>query len=181
MPDPSVSAALAEAYAVAPSDKVNIHTLELRHPAFLNDAGDPDSIWVTTNGADVVATIEAAAPVRGGEAVSFVSYPFRFRLAPIENTASQELEMAIDAVDRRIIENLDLAAAYGAKIQMCYRPFLSDDLDGPQMIPPPVFTLSNVRVDPLTCTARARIDIDLGGAFPNRNYTAAEFPALIGQ
>lgn len=181
MPDPSVEQALKEAYATAPSDEVIIHTLELRHPAFTDDAGNPDSIWVTTNEVDVEATIEDDAPVRGGEAVTFLAFPFRFRLAPIENTAVQELELAIDAVDRRIIENLDAAASFGAKIQICYRPYLSSDLSEPQMDPPPEFTLSSVKADSLSVTGRCRVDIDLDGAFPRRIYTAAEFPALIGQ
>src|SRR5689334_300949 len=145
MPDPSVEAALKEAYAVAPADEVINHTLELRHPAFTDEAGNPDSIWVTTNEDDVTATIEASAPLHGGEAVTFLSFPFRFRLAPIENNATQELELAIDNVDRRIVQNLDAAMAYGSKIQMCYRPFLASDLSTPQMDPPPVFTLSNVK------------------------------------
>ena len=34
MPDPAMSAALAEAYASAPVDQVIHHTLELWHPAF---------------------------------------------------------------------------------------------------------------------------------------------------
>src|SRR5689334_19309549 len=145
MPDPSVQAALKEAYSVAPSDEVIIHGLELRHPSFTDEDGNPDSIWVTTNEKDVTATLEAGAPLHGGEAVTFTSFPFRFRLAPIENTATQELELAIDNVDRRLIENLDAAMAYGSKIQMCYRPFLASDLSTPQMDPPPVFTLSNVK------------------------------------
>lgn len=181
MPDPSVTLAMKEAYTLAPADEVIIHTLELRHPAFTAENGSPDSIWVTVEENAVAATIEAAAPVRGGQVVTFVSFPFRFRLAPIENSAGQELEVAIDNVDRRIVENLDAAAAYGAKIQMCYRPYLASDLTAPQMDPPPVYTLSQVKVDPLTVTARARIDIDLNGAFPRHLYTATEFPALLGQ
>ena len=34
MPDPTLSAALKEAYAIAPTDEVIYHTLELWHPAF---------------------------------------------------------------------------------------------------------------------------------------------------
>ena len=34
MPDPALSAALAEAYAAAPIDQVILHTLEIWHPAF---------------------------------------------------------------------------------------------------------------------------------------------------
>jgi hypothetical protein len=47
MPDPSVEAALKEAYASAPSDDVIIHTLELRQRLLVDD-GALDSIWVTT-------------------------------------------------------------------------------------------------------------------------------------
>ena len=35
MPDPSLSAAIKEAYASAPTDTVILHTLELRHPDFV--------------------------------------------------------------------------------------------------------------------------------------------------
>jgi hypothetical protein len=181
VPDPSVEAALKEAYASAPSEDVIVHTLEVRHPLFVDEDGNPDSIWVTTNESPITATIEEDAPVRGGEAVDFVSFPFTFSLAPIENTAVKEIQITIDNVDRRIVENLDLAVADTTKIQVCYRPFLASDLTGPQMDPPPTFTLSSVTVTALTVTARARISIDLNGAFPRRIYTAAEFPALIGQ
>jgi hypothetical protein len=181
MPDPSMSDAIREAYATAPADDVVIHTLELRHPGFVDDDGNPDSIWVTTNNEDVVATIEADAPLKGGQAVTFRHFAFNFQLASIEAGTTPTLQVSLDAVDRRIVENLDLAIVQPTKIVMCYRPFLASDLGEPQMIPPATFTLSDVKVDPLTVTAQARIDIDLDGAFPRRVYTAAEFPALIGQ
>src|SRR6478672_6481090 len=124
MPDPSISDALKEAYAVAPDDETILHMLELRHPSFVDEAGNPDSIWLTLNEEDIAATLEDGAPVKGGETVTFLSFPFQFRLAPIENTAAQELELAIDNVDRRIVENLDLAMASATKIEICYRPYL---------------------------------------------------------
>ena len=39
MPDVTLSEALREAYASAPSDVVILHTLELRHPDFKNESG----------------------------------------------------------------------------------------------------------------------------------------------
>jgi hypothetical protein len=181
MPDPSVSEALKEAYAVAPDDEVIIHTLELRHPNFVDEEGNPDSIWVTTNEEDIAATLEVGAPVKGGETVTFLSFPFQFRLAPIENSAAQELELAIDNVDRRIIQNLDLAMASATKIEMCYRPYLASDLSEPQMDPAPTYTLSQAKADGLTVRGRARVGINLNVKFPREVYTAAKFPALIGQ
>lgn len=41
--------------------------------------------------------------------------------------------------------------------------------------------LSNVKVDPLSMRAAARVDIDLNGAFPRNAYDAVQFAALIGQ
>jgi hypothetical protein len=181
MPDPSVSDALKEAYAIAPDTALIHDTLELRHPLFIDEEGNPDSIWITTNVEPVTATLEEAAPVKGGQVVTFVSFPFQFALAPIENSAAQDLELAIDNVDRRIIENLDLAMASATKIEICYRPYLESDLSGPQMDPPPTFTLSQVKADALTVRGRARVSINLNVSFPRRLYTAVEFPALIGQ
>jgi hypothetical protein len=41
MPDPTLSEAIQEAYAHAPSDAIILHTLELRHPDFRDDSGQP--------------------------------------------------------------------------------------------------------------------------------------------
>lgn len=180
MPDPTMSEALAEAYAVAPADEVIIHTLELRHPAFVNDAGQPDSAWLTTNETDIACTLEVGAPVRSGQSVLFRALAFRFRLAPIELVTRPELQVEIDNVSRLIIQQLDRAKGDPRKILMCYRPFLASDRSAPEMVPPPTYTLSNVKVDPLMARGTARIDLDFNRAFPSRVYTAAEFPGLIG-
>ena len=44
MPNTLLSEALREAYASAPSDVVILHTLELRHPSFLDDDGQHNDI-----------------------------------------------------------------------------------------------------------------------------------------
>lgn len=180
MPDPSVSAALREAYAIAPAGDITLATIELRHPLFIDDDGNPDSIWVVRDWTDLVATIEAGAPIKGGEEVTFRAFAFDVTLPPVENAPSPEIDVAIDNVDLRIIENLDLAIADGNKILICFRPYLTSDLSGPQMIPPPTFELRDVKVDSRTARGKARLDIDLSGVFPRRVYTAQEFPGLIG-
>ena len=180
MPDPSVSDALKEAWAIAPASEIILPTVELRHPLFVDDDGYPDSIWVVRDWTDLEATIEAGAPVKGGLTVTFRAFAIEIALPPIENAPTPEIDVAIDNVDMRIVENLDLAIADGNKIEICFRPYLVSDLSGPQMIPPPTFTLSDVRVDSRTARGKARLDIDLSGVFPRRVYTAREFPGLIG-
>lgn len=182
MPDPTISDALAEAMAIAPDDEVVIDTLEIRHPSFIDESGNPDSIWLTTNGVDVEAPIEDGAPVKGGLVITWRSFAFSFALARIEPGVGAEIEIRIDNTDRRIVEALDRAATEPTKIIMCYRPFLSNDLDGgPQMIPPPQYVLSQASAQVLAVTGRARVAIDLAGPFPRYRYTATEYPGLIGQ
>jgi len=63
---------------------------------------------------------------------------------------------------------------------MCYRPWLNGDRTGPQMLVPPVYTLSNVKVGVFRVTARANTGADLGVAFPRELYKPGKFPGLIG-
>ena len=68
MPDASVRDALAEAYALAPSDDIVLHTLEVRHPPFVDDGGSPDSMWSVADDEDIQARIEVGATVSAGAA-----------------------------------------------------------------------------------------------------------------
>jgi hypothetical protein len=52
MPDPTLSEAIQEAYAHAPSDAIILHTLELRHSDFRDDAGNPTAIRVVRDQVD---------------------------------------------------------------------------------------------------------------------------------
>ena len=64
MPDPSLSAALQEAYAAAPSDVVILHTLDIRHPAFdrpirvVRNFAD-EATWTALGGDEVHAVLDA--------------------------------------------------------------------------------------------------------------------------
>lgn len=180
MADESMTEALKEAYATAPADDVAIACLELAHPSFVNEAGQPDSAWATPNEVPIDATLEPDAPVRPGETVRFTSVAFRLKMAPIDTTAKPQLQLQIDNVSRFLIPQLDRAAADYRPITLRVRTYLESDLSIPQKLPVPAFTLSDVKANLLTCVCTARIDMDFGGAFPKRTYTAEEFPALVG-
>lgn len=179
MPDPTMSEAMREAYAVAPSNRFVHVTLEIRHPNFIDDNGVVDSIWLTTNGKDITARLEAAAPVKPLQQVIFRSFGFRFKLARIEPGTGAELEILIDNVDRRIVQAINKASKGFIKTVMCYRAFMSDDLAAPSMTPRS-FVLSDCSANSMTVTAKARVAIDLLGAFPRHLFTATEYPGLIG-
>ena len=56
MPNNALSEALREAYASAPSDVVILHTLELRHPSFIDDDDQPMAIRVRVHATSTSAT-----------------------------------------------------------------------------------------------------------------------------
>jgi len=178
MPDPSLSAAIREAYAAAPSDVVILHTLELRHPAFVDDVGNPTAIRVVRDHADLTARLEAGAPLDGGAMVMFIALAFDLSLPPVDTAPVPEITVTLDNVSREIVRHLDAAVATQDKIEIAYRPYLSSDLEGPQMDPPITLVLTEVEANALQVTGRARM-LDIGNkAFPSETYTAKRFPGL---
>jgi hypothetical protein len=175
MPDASLSDAIREAYASAPSDVVILHTLELRHPDFKNESGVTTAIRVVRDQQDLFARLEASAPL---EPVRFVAMGFDLDLPPVDIAPVPEVVLTLDNVSRDIVKYLDAASESEASIEVTYRPYLSSDMEGPQMDPPITLVLTEVEADVMRVTARARM-VDIGNkAFPGRLYTATEFPGL---
>ena len=178
MPDPALSAALAEAYAAAPSDVVILHTLELRHPSFRDDNDNPTAVRVVRDHADLVARLESAAPLNPGQMVTFTALAFELELPPVDTSPVPEITVTLDGVSREIVKHLDAAATSQDKIEVTYRPYLSTDLEGPQLDPPITLVLTEVEADVFRVTGRARM-LDIGNkAFPAETYTAGRFPGL---
>lgn len=178
MPDPTLSEAIQEAYAHAPSDAIILHTLELRHPDFRDDAGNPVAIRVVRDQVDLTARLEADAALNAGQMVTFIAMGFELDLPPVDTAPVPEIVVTLDNVSREIVRHLDAAAESQAVIEITYRPYLSNDLEGPQMDPPITLVLTEVEADVQRVTARARM-MDIGNkAFPSRTYTAREFPGL---
>lgn len=178
MPDPTLSEAIQEAYANAPSDAIILHTLELRHPDFRDDAGNPVAIRVVRDQIDLTARLEADAPLNAGQLVTFICMGFELDLPPVDTAPVPEIVVTLDNVSREIVRHLDAAAESQAVIEITYRPYLSNDLEGPQMDPPITLVLTEVEADVQRVSARARM-MDIGNkAFPSRSYTGREFPGL---
>lgn len=200
MPDPALSQALREVFASAPTDAIVFDTLELRHPSFsepirvVRNFTDIQT-WIDVGGASVqavldaldaetrdkvglVARLEADAPANPGELVPWIAMAFELERPPVESIPLPEVGVTIDAVDRTVTDALDAAATSTDLIEVTYRPYLSTDLEGPQMDPPMTFVMSQVQANLLRVTGRARL-LDIGNlAFPRRTYTVAEFPLL---
>lgn len=173
MPNPTLSDALEEAYASAPSGVVIYHTLEFRHAAF------SQPIRVVHGHQDITATLEATAPLNPGQAVTFSAFSFEFQLPEIADGGSPELEIIIDAVSREIVSQVEAAMAYATKISVTYRPYLSTDLTAPHMDPVWHMTVREIEADVFRIKARASFGELINRQFPGENYTAVRFPGLV--
>jgi len=173
MPDTSLSAAIAEAYATAPTEAVILHTLEFRHPDFVAP------IRVVQDHAALAATLESDAPLNPAEEVSFQAFSFDVQLPDASADRMPEMVIGIDNVDQQIEDAIETAAGSSDKIEVTYRPYLSTDLSAPHMDPPVTLQLTHVEADVFKVTARAGFR-NLGNiGFPSQDYPAARFPGLV--
>lgn len=173
MPDPALSAAIAEAYASAPVGQVIYHTLELFHPAF----STPIRVVRDFNSLD--ARIEATAARDAGAVVTFVG--FAFDIVPPDQTTTgvPQCVIEIDNVDREILAQIDLAVQTAEQITVIYRAYLSDTLlDGPENDPPMELTMISVSATPFRIRGTAGFPDLVNLRFPKLDYDLETFPGL---
>ena len=170
MTDASLSEALKEAYASADSEIIILHTLELRHPAFVDENGLPTAIRVVRDNVNHICRLEESAPLNAGQDVEFVAMAFDLELPPVEAIPVPEITLTLEYLDKAI-ETQDM-------IEMTYRPYLSNDLSCPQMNPPITLVITEITVDVSKISATARM-MDIGNkSFPAENYTIKKYPGL---
>lgn len=178
MTDNTLSEALKEAYASAPSDVILLHTLELRHPSFVDENGEPTAIRVVRDNINHICTLEDSAPLDAGNAVEFIAMGFDLELPPVEEIPVPEITLTLDNVSTEIIQYLDRAVETQDMIEMTYRPYLSNDLSCPQMNPPITLVITEITADISKISATARM-MDIGNkSFPGENYTVKKYPGL---
>lgn len=162
----ALQAAIREAYASAPSHVAILETLEISHPAV------GGTIYLVKNSEDLTMKLE------NGTSVLFEAAGFRMTLPAVTEDGLQELRIAIDNVDRRISDFLDQAKNSTETVKVKYRPYLSTDLETPQMNPPLELNLTDVSVTVFEVTARATFADIINKKFPSDIYTRARFPSL---
>lgn len=172
MPDPLVSAALAEAYASAPDGAVVLDTLEIWHPAFTQ------ALRIVADDRALDARLEADAPREGGEVVSFI--PLGFRLRPPEAIAEAPgvLEAEIDATGREILVELEAAAVSLDPVEVIWRRFVAAAaLDGPDYVVGGL-TVRSASATPARLVAQAGWHDLTGERWPRLVYSRDRFPTL---
>jgi hypothetical protein len=172
MPNATLSAALAEAYAAAPSSEVVFDTLEFRHAALA------EPIRVVNHASALTATLEAHAPLNPGEAVSFAACGFEFDLPEISEGVAPVLTMAIDNVDREIVAALERLSESADRLYVTYRPYLASDLSAPHMDPVWHLTVLEISANVQRIEAKASLADLFNRKFPADTYTLERFPGL---
>lgn len=181
MPDPTISEALAEAYASAPANEVILHTIELLHPAFIDDFGEVTGVRVVRDNVNHSLTLEAGAPLHAGQVVEFVGMAFDFSRPDVLPDGSPVVQIEVDNVSRELMRHLDAAAASPDPVTLIYREYLASDPSGPQNDPPLQLTLLSVSADTLRVRGQAGFVQVANRRFPNVDYTPESFPGLVAR
>lgn len=172
MPDSTLTQALKEAYASAPAGVIIYQTLELRHPVFTQP------IRVVCDRTELEATLESAAPVNPGEAVTFAAFAFRFSKPEVSALGLPQVQLEIDNVDRSIVNAVEAAVASSDVIELTYREFISTDLSAPQNNPPLTLTILSISASVFAVKAVAGYPNLMNLRFPTQAYDTTTFPGL---
>ena len=173
MPDSTLTQAIKEAYASAPSNIIIYHTIELWHPAF------SAPIRVVRDYVDLTATLEASAPRDASTAVTFVAFNFEFTKPEVSSTGLPEVTLTMDNVDRAIVANIEAALSTTDLVTVIYREFISSNLTAPQNNPPLSLIITSVVADLYKVTAVASFPNLMNKRFPTLEYSAETFVGLL--
>ena len=162
----SLTDAIKEAFAVAPANQVILNTLQFRQTGVQNP----------------VYLVQARRPLtakdENGVDQYFEPSGFQFSLPPSNEEGFQSLNIAIDNVGRRAINFIETAKSEQVPVELIYRPYLSTDLTQPQMVPPLILYLKDIKITAMQITGRATFMDIVNKKFPSETYTRARFPSL---
>lgn len=170
--------ALKECYASSPVDEFALDTIELIHPAFVDDAGNPTSILAVRAFEPWELTLEVDAPFRPGQRLKFEPIPFDITDPGFAEDEVPKLVFSISNVSRMVTKYLEMAISQTTPITAVYRQYLSTDTTVPQTDPPVIMELSSASASATTVSATATLSDVHNWPFPWQRYTTDRFPAL---
>ena len=162
----SLSDAIKEAFAIAPSNVVVLHTLTVEQE------GVQDPVYLVQSRGTVEAVDE------NGFTRSYRPSGFAFSLPPSNEEGFRNLNITIDNTTREVSDFIDVAKGSMVPITITYRPYLSTDLTTPHMIPPLVLYLKDVQITANTVSGKATFMDIVNKKFPSEIYTREKFPTL---
>lgn len=173
---PAFSEALAEAYAVAPSASIILHTLELWHPAFTLP------VRLVRDRANLAARIEPHAARDAGAMVDFLAFAFDLVPPEVDAAGAPSCVIEIDNVSRELLAQIELATTSIAPIEVIYRAYLDTTADaGPENDPPLTLVVKSITANVFRLRATCGFSDLVNRRFPRADYDATRFPGLVAQ
>lgn len=151
---------------MAPANKVIYETLEIRQ------TGVQDPIFIVRSPKGIVAKDE------NNVTRTFLPSGFQFTLPPENEEGFRSLNIAVDNIDRVASRFAEAAMAEEVPVEVVFRPYVSDNLEVPQMNPPLVLYLKDIQITSYQVTGRATFIDLVNRKFPTELYTRKRFPAL---
>lgn len=182
------NAAIEEAYASAPVDDYVVRTLELIHPAFVDDEDAADSIRVSLDDRSWDLEIETGAPLFAGETKTFEPLAMEITLPEQGESGFGSLKMALDNIPRDVFRQISAAATVRASAILIYREFVAErdtetgeySVSGTADLIIDQLTVKVVDATVLRIEATATFVDLLNKAFPTRTFNRDDFPGLFG-
>lgn len=168
-----------EAEASNPAGTVVYDTLELQHPAFLDENDNPMPIRCV-NGVhdDMFFGIEPGAVFNPASQGLFQAIPFYAERPEFAEGKTPEVEITVDNVGRELMPHLENAVQVKADLVVIYRQYISDDLSEP-CAGPIEFVMRKVRVKGTSVVGSAKLDDLANRKFPFKVYSPHDFPGLL--
>jgi hypothetical protein len=170
--------ALAEAYASQPDDELVVDTLELHHPAFIDEFGQLSTVRVVNNTQNLMLGLEPDAPLNGGEMVLFRGVPYQIKAPDILKDSVPQLPITIPIVNRDLVRYVEQAISMVNPIIVYWRSYLLSDPSLPQQDPPIIMELSTAEIANGMLTGTASLNDVHNWPFPGKKYTRDRFRNL---
>ena len=172
------SEAYKEAVASCPTDEIIYHTIEIRHPHFLNDNDENIPIFMVRDYVELLATLEQSHPTHGGQQVVFMPVAFDVTPPSKEPGVVPQLQLKIDNVSAELMPYLDQATSEEIPVKVIYREYRSKDLSTPAITP--IMFEAGVCTSTLQgISTTCQMNNILNKSVPNVEYTSANFPNLV--
>lgn len=187
---PRGTQALLEAQARASAEHVILATVELRHPAIVDDEGEPMAVRLVHDEGNLIEDgdppifgwqfgLEDDAPLDAGETVTFIACAFDVAVPDGTEGAPPRPTMSIDNVANDIRRHVEATLGTRAAIEVTYREYLLAEPGAPQRVQTG-FTLPEVLVTHWRATGVLRLVDALDRVYPGVVYDTRRFPALRG-
>lgn len=168
MPNDALEDAYKEALALAPTNVVHLHTLEISHP------DKAVTLYLVCDRQNHTLVTNIVGPVTH----EFTACSFRIQLPSQNDQGVPEMPVAMDDTDNMVTDWLKPIIESQEPVTITYRPYLAQFPTVPQMNPPLILYLRDARKKGPEVVGRATFADIVNKKFLTELYTRERFPSL---